>query len=175
MVRGLFVFIFIASCFPGFSQNRPYNTLYANQVVDTMPDFPGGEEELYRFIEENFHYTSFRSQTDIIVLSFIVDSLGKLSDIFFDHSPSIRIENELIRIVSIMPAWKPGIYLGQPVPVRVYIPLRYILNKHEFTIINSGTELVVGYDKSTLIFKLAIVFICCSIMSYFVGRSFLWW
>lgn len=107
--------MFVFLCYPCFAQNSKVvnNTIYVDSDVDTLPSYPGGTEELHRFIMENYTVTQRLEQSSgstihVMIVNFIIDSSGKISDIRFNQSdPST--EQEMIRVIQKMPFWKPAI------------------------------------------------------------------
>lgn len=100
-------------------------------VVEEMPEFPGGQDEMLKFISKNIKYPDQAKDKDIqgtVYLKFIVEKNGKLS-----HIETIRrnlgsgLNEEAIRIVQIMPAWKPGRQNGNAVRVEYILPIRFAL------------------------------------------------
>ena len=99
-------------------------------VVEEMPSFPGGDKALLRFLSENLRYPSMALETKIeglVVVQFIIDEKGQIS------APSILrgigggCDEEAIRVVKRMPAWKPGKQRNRPVKVRYNLPVRFQL------------------------------------------------
>lgn len=95
-------------------------------VVEEQPQFPGGTEELYKFIISNFKIDSTLA-TPIngkIYVGFVVDKDGTITQ------PKIMrgmqqesLNKEALRVVSIMPKWIPGKQGGKEVKVRYYLPI----------------------------------------------------
>ena len=100
-------------------------------VVDEPPLFPGEEAGLARYLSKNIRYSGHINDEGIfssVSVQFIIDTLGCVTAIKpMKGSGSGALENELIRIVKMMPAWKPGRHQGKKVAVLYYLPLRCIL------------------------------------------------
>ncbi|MBQ8656788.1 MAG: TonB family protein, partial [Prevotella sp.] len=76
-------------------------------VVEEMPEFPGGTSAMRKFLSENSNNPA-RERTRVI-LSFVVEKNGSLSDIKIIHSSDDpAVDQEAIRLVKKMPKWKPG-------------------------------------------------------------------
>jgi protein TonB len=99
-------------------------------VVEEMPSFPGGDQALLRFLSDNLRYPSLALESRIqglVVVQFIIDEKGQIS------APSILrgigggCDEEAIRVVQLMPAWKPGKQRNRPVKVRYNLPVRFQL------------------------------------------------
>jgi protein TonB len=98
-------------------------------VVEQMPDFPGGELELYKFLEENIKYPPMARESGISgkVIKFVVNKDGKISDIALLRGIGGGCDEEALRVVKKMPLWKPGKQNGVPVPVWFTLPINFIL------------------------------------------------
>lgn len=100
-------------------------------VVEEPPLFPGGEEGLARYLAKNIRYTAKVQEEGIyssVSVQFVVDTLGCLRDIKpMKGSRSGALEEELTRVVKMMPAWKPGMHQGKKVAVLFYLPVKCIL------------------------------------------------
>ncbi|NPA34384.1 MAG: energy transducer TonB [Chlorobi bacterium] len=97
-------------------------------IVSQMPEFPGGEEALLDFMYKNFNYPDECAEMGIagqIVVQFIVERDGSVS------TPRVlrgldcaEANEEALRVVSIMPRWKPGMQQGRPVRVLLSLPIK---------------------------------------------------
>lgn len=96
---------------------------------EIQPEFPGGLNGLYTFIQENFKVPS----NDSVILTRVffsvnIDSSGVASlDSIIDLSRGANykdVEQELLRFIALMPRWKAGIRCGVKVPMKMTIPLR---------------------------------------------------
>ncbi len=100
-------------------------------VVDQMPEFPGGPNGLGNFIRSNLSYprTALDNKVEGIVLaSFIVEKDGKVTNPLIVKSLGSGCDEEVIRLINMMPAWKPGIKEGKEVRVKLSIPVEFKLN-----------------------------------------------
>jgi len=99
-------------------------------VVEQMPDFPGGESELYKFLEQNIKYPPMARESGVtgrVFIKFVVNKDGKISDITLLRGIGAGCDEEAIRVVKKMPTWKPGKQNGMPVPVWFTLPINFIL------------------------------------------------
>ena len=90
-------------------------------LVDEMPSFPGGLEELYKWIDNNVQYPAVARENGIegrVILKFIVEKDGSLSDSTVIHSVHPMVDREALRLVGQMPKWDRGKRAGIPVRVR---------------------------------------------------------
>ena len=107
------------------------NGIYALADVDDVPSFPGGIPELSNYLSKNINYPAQAKEKKIqgrVLLSFIVNEDGKLSDIKVDRSADPQLDAEAVRVFSNMPNWKPGSNKGFPVKVRQTFPVTFRLN-----------------------------------------------
>jgi len=99
-------------------------------VVEQMPDFPGGEVELYKYLQENIKYPPMAREagvTGVVYVRFIVDKKGKISNVTLLRGIGGGCDEEAIRVVKGMPDWNPGKQNGMPVPVYFTLPVKFIL------------------------------------------------
>jgi len=152
---------------------QQFQTIIINSMVDSRPEFSGGEDEFFRLVEENFRVNNqierdCGNKTHILIAEFIVDKFGMLTDISFGGSGIVSAENEMKRVLESLPGWKPAVKDREACSCRVYIPFRFIINNQQFVLTNSGTEMVVGHSKKNKLLKVTIVIACL------VGFYFLW-
>ena len=98
--------------------------------VEQMPFFPGGSQKLKEFIEENLRYPKELEETCVqgrVIVRFIVERNGKLSNVKVVKSVHPALDKEAIRIVKLMPRWIPGRQNGITVRVKFYIPIIFRL------------------------------------------------
>lgn len=89
-------------------------------LVEQMPQFPGGEIELNKFIRDNLKYPSVSKENSIqsrIIIRFIVGADGNLYDFKSLRNNNSELEKEIIKIFQSMPKWIPGKQNGEAVPV----------------------------------------------------------
>lgn len=99
--------------------------------AEQMPDYPGGVIELYRFIATNVEYPAEMKQKKIetkVAVNFVIDTLGKISDIRFLNNPPQPFIDETIRVIKLMPNWIPGMQDGKLVNVVYTLPISFRLN-----------------------------------------------
>jgi TonB family protein len=109
----------------------PTEKQFSNVEVAIMPEFPGGEKELINFLAKNTKYPADAKENGIqgtAMVHFIITKEGKVDKAEILKSVSQTIDNEALRVVSSMPAWKPGRDKnGQPVNVHLTIPIKFKL------------------------------------------------
>ena len=99
-------------------------------VVEQMPEFPGGERALLRWLNKNVKYPALAAENGIsgrVTVQFVVDSQGAISQIKILGGIGGGCDEEAIRVVSSMPKWKPGKQGGRPVRVYFVLPIKFTL------------------------------------------------
>jgi len=100
--------------------------------VEQMPEFPGGEVALMKFLSTNVHYPTSASEMGIegrVILRFIVSKTGVVSDVEIIRGLDPACDQEAIRAIYMMPKWIPGRQNGRDVPVYFTIPIKFTLNR----------------------------------------------
>ena len=100
--------------------------------VEQMPEFPGGEDALLRFIAQNTNYPREFVSDGIdgtVYMQFVVNRAGKVEDISVLRGirASKKFENEAARVLAAMPDWKPAKQNGHTVNVLFTLPIRFVL------------------------------------------------
>jgi len=104
------------------------NTVHRS--VEVMPQFPGGDAELMRYLSTNIKYPSAMAEIGVegrAVLQFIVGKDGSVSDIQIIRSLHPLGDKEAIRVVGSMPKWIPGQQNGNRVAVYFTLPVHFKL------------------------------------------------
>lgn len=99
-------------------------------IVEQNPEFPGGPKALMEYLSKSIRYPSFEAEMGItgkVVLSFVVERDGSITDIQEVRSPSEGLTKEAYRVVQNMPKWKPGKQRGKNVRVKYILPLTFRL------------------------------------------------
>jgi len=99
-------------------------------VADQMPQFPGGEREMMRFIRFNLHYPPSAQENGVqgtVILNFVVDREGKITNIKVIKGIGFGCDEESVRVLQKMPLWTPGKQKGQAVLVSFTMPIRFVL------------------------------------------------
>ena len=101
------------------------------EVAEVMPEFPGGTPALFEFISRHLQYPqeAIDNQTEgRVVLQFVVDKEGKVSNIQIKRSIDQALDQAAIDVIRTLPDWKPGMQNGQPVNVRYTLPVVFKLS-----------------------------------------------
>ncbi len=108
---------------------EPYEKSF--DVVEQMPEYPGGMQELMKFLSMNVRYPEAAHKAGVqgrVIVKFIVETDGSLSNVKVVKKVSDDLDGEAIRVVSTMPKWKPGMQNGTAVRVNYTIPITFRLN-----------------------------------------------
>ena len=100
-------------------------------VVENMPEFPGGDLGLMKFIQKNVRYPAIAKEYNItgkVYVSFIVDKQGNVTNVKIVRGVDKNLDAEAVRVVSSLPKYKPGKQRGKPVRVMFTIPINFTLN-----------------------------------------------
>ncbi len=99
-------------------------------IVDQQPKPPDGMDGFYKYVANNLRYpdqAKAKHTEGKVFVQFIVDKTGKLRDIKVAKGIGNGCDEEAVRLVENAPKWTPGIKDGQPVPVRVIMPITFNL------------------------------------------------
>ena len=80
-------------------------------VVENMPEFPGGDLGLMKFIQKNVRYPAIAKEYNItgkVYVSFIVDKQGNVTNVKIVRGVDKNLDAEALRVVSSLPKYKPG-------------------------------------------------------------------
>ncbi|UPL50993.1 energy transducer TonB [Hymenobacter sublimis] len=113
-------------CVPVASTSRT-----CQEVEITLPQYPGGQEGILRYIAERLHYPadalSGRKQGKVLVY-FVIDETGQVRNVHVKDSIFPSLSAESIRVVKGLPRFGPGRKAGLPVPVRCAVPVTFNIN-----------------------------------------------
>ena len=104
--------------------------IYNGATVEVMPEFPGGEAALMKFLQNNVVYPDRERDLEIqgkVVVGFIIDETGKVIEAKPIKEVSYGLDKESVRVVNLLPNFKPGMQAGRPVKVRYVLPMKYEL------------------------------------------------
>ena len=102
------------------------------QVVEEMPNFPGGMNECMKFLARNIKYPVLAQEAKIegrVIVQFVVDRDGSVNDIKVVRSISPQLDAEAGRVIGLMPKWNPGKQRGKAVAVKYTMPIQFRLQE----------------------------------------------
>ena len=117
-----------AFCTTGYAQNNdlaagdaPTNTTLPKENAGAgivMPEFPGGEVGLSKYIEENLKYPENAKKDSLsrkVFVQFVITEEGEVENVKIARSVDQTLDKEAIRVVKSMPKWEPAKQFGKPV------------------------------------------------------------
>ncbi len=100
------------------------------QVVEKMPEFPGGQQALFEYLSKNIRYPVIAQENGLqgrVICQFVVNSDGSIVDIEVVRSVDPSLDKEAIRVIQSMPKWKAGEQRGKKVRVKFTLPVNFRL------------------------------------------------
>ena len=125
----LMMLVLLFSFMTSTAQTKKKNMVY--DVVEVMPQFPGGQIAMLKYSMENIKYPEQAMKEGIqgrVAVRFIVEKDGRVSNVRLLRSVQPSLDKEAIRVVKSMPKWTPGKHNGKPVRVRFNVPVMFKLN-----------------------------------------------
>ena len=100
-------------------------------VVESMPEFPGGQQALFKYLSENVKYPVIAQENGIqgrVICQFVVNKDGSIVDVEVVRSGGdASLDKVAVRVIKTMPKWKPGKQRGKPVRVKYTVPVNFKL------------------------------------------------
>ena len=93
-------------------------------IIEQKPEFPGGTAKLMQYLITSNYNLDYKS-SGILLLEFIIEKDGSISNIKVLRSVSPSIDAAGIRVVSNMPKWQPGMINDKPVRVKYVLPIQF--------------------------------------------------
>lgn len=106
--------------------------VYTTANVQQQPSFPGGEQAMYKWINDNMQYPAVAAEEGVqgrVIVEFVVSKTGSIENVKVLRGPHASLNEEAMRVVKKMPAWNPGRNNGQPVKVTYVLPVTFKLQK----------------------------------------------
>lgn len=97
-------------------------------VVEDDPSFPGGIEELYKYLGREIQYPAMARDNGIqgkVFVQFVVWKDGSIRDVVILKKVHPALDKEAVRVVERMPKWQPGKQRGKPVSCRYTLPINF--------------------------------------------------
>ncbi|MCD8271032.1 MAG: TonB family protein [Parabacteroides sp.] len=127
-------------------------------VVEVMPEFPGGQGELLKFLAQSVKYPVIAQENGIqgrVTASFIVEKDGSIRDVEVIRGVDPSLDVEAVRVIPSMPRWTPGKQRGKEVAVKYTVLVTFRLegankkNKDKDAPIDDKGVIVVGYGQES--------------------------
>ena len=100
------------------------------QVVEEMPEFPGGMAECMKFLSKNIKYPPISAENGVqgrVIVQFVVNQDGSIVDPVVVRGVDSHLDKEALRVIQMMPKWKPGKQRGKAVRVKYTVPVMFRL------------------------------------------------
>jgi len=113
------------SSFPDLPNNEPVD------FPEELPEFIGGYQAFKEFIQLNTIYPEPAKDIELegtVYVGFVVEKDGSITDVKVLRGVHSLLDKEAVRVVKLMPKWKPGRQNGYPVRVRYNVPISFALN-----------------------------------------------
>ncbi|MBI1222836.1 MAG: TonB family protein [Bacteroidetes bacterium] len=99
--------------------------------VEQMPEFPGGQQAMYKYIASRAEYSLKAKEQGIsgkVYVSFVIEKDGKVSNVQVVRGAHPLLDSAAVKIVKGMPDWKPGMQRGKHVRVKQTLPVIFTLD-----------------------------------------------
>lgn len=147
-----FVLIFLTTIFCNFklfSQTDTSQKIYS--VVETSPEFIGGNEAMYKFLMDNISYPQQAREKGIqgkVYVQFIIEKDGSVSHPEIVRGIGYGCDEEVLRVINLMPSWKAGEQLGKKVRVKFTLPVNFQFDDEQiYSIVDKDAEFIGGTEK----------------------------
>lgn len=104
------------------------------QIVEEMPEFPGGEEAIREFVVKNIQYPQKAIDAGAygrVFVGFVIEPDGSVSNVTLLRGIGFGCDEEAMRVVKMMPKWQPGMQNGEAVRVSYMIPINFKLEDQQ--------------------------------------------
>ena len=103
-----------------------YNEPIDFRVVEDLPQFPGGAAEFVKWLTKNLKYPALAQKRKVkgrVVAQFVVNTDGSISDLELTEKLETSCDNEVLRVLRMMPKWQAGMMNAKPCRTKVCIPV----------------------------------------------------
>lgn len=100
------------------------------QLLEELPEFPGGVMAFMKWLTAHLQYPPAAQAKRIegkVVVAFIINTDGSVSDIKVEQNADAQLDREALRVMKMMPRWKPGMVKGKPCQTQISIPIVFQL------------------------------------------------
>lgn len=134
-MKTIFTLLLAILSIPAFAQTDPSPGDSSEEiltVVEIHPEFPGGYENMMKFLAKNIKYPKKAKRKGVegrVIVQFVVNKEGKIEDIKIIKDIGEGCGEEAARVVRKMPDWTPEYQKGKPVKVRFNLPVKFELTE----------------------------------------------
>jgi protein TonB len=115
---------------PVEEEEEEFDENYVFMTVEKMPEFPGGDLVLLKWIADHLNYPTIAAENGIqgrISCTFTVNADGSVTDVQVVRPVDPNLDKEALRVLKLLPKFKPGEQRGKPVRVKYSVPVRFRL------------------------------------------------
>ena len=130
-----FAIILLGYSETSFSIDIPTDSTNKGMIFDMpehMPEYPGGGNAMEQFINDNIKYPTEAKAKNIqgkVYVEFVVEKDGVISEVSIRRGANKLLDDEAMRVVTMMPKWEPGSMRGRTVRVRYTLPITFSLTQ----------------------------------------------
>jgi len=113
------------------NQQLKFRKRLCSRELEIEPEFNGGQEALRKFLMENLIYPKIAIDSNIqgrVYATFIVEKDGEVTNASIKRGVHPSLDTEVLRLIAIMPNWKPGLKNNEPVRSRFMLPVKFDLS-----------------------------------------------
>jgi protein TonB len=99
-------------------------------IVEEMPEFPGGQAALQKYLASSVKYPVIAQENGIqgrVYIQFVINTKGEVTNATVLRGVDPSLDREALRVVEAMPKWKPGKQRNRPVRVSYTVPINFVL------------------------------------------------
>jgi TonB family protein len=127
-LKYLYILPILAICMIACTQSAKSTMSY--EEVEVKPEYPGGMGELSKFLSSNLRYPLISFENGVqgeVLVQFVVDKEGNVEEVTVFKGVDPYLDAEALRVIKMMPKWKPGKHEGKEVNVKCTIPVGFRL------------------------------------------------
>ncbi len=135
MVKIKWLFVLYALVYSNAWAQTPTDSSKVVVFEEKMPEYPGGQEAMYAYLNKNIKYPKADFNKKIsgkVIVQFVIDTSGYVTDSKVIKSVSTTIDEEALRVINGMPQWKPGTQQGKEVKVKFTMPVNFSLQENSY-------------------------------------------
>lgn len=129
---------------------------YLPSQVDRVPQFPGGESLYLRFFATKMRFPAEGKEKGVqgqVLASFVIDTTGKITEAKIVKGVCTAYNEEVLRIINLLPLWQPAVKNGKKVSYRFYQPVSFIIKngwKRPFRKFSEAKRILAGTQADIL-------------------------
>ena len=127
-LKYLYILPIVAICMIACTQSA--KSIMSYEEVEVKPEYPGGMGELGKLLNSNLKYPLISFENGVqgeVLVQFVVDKEGNVEEVTVFKGVDPNLDAEALRVIKMMPKWKPGKHEGKEVNVKCTIPVGFRL------------------------------------------------